>query len=88
MLQWNTPKGQRAFTMKLYLVVYNLLSFIPFLIRETMKTVLTEREQLCVRRIVLEGWTAESLAVTLGISKQAVNQCKKRALEKLKKIYT
>lgn len=55
---------------------------------ETMKTVLTEREQLCVRRIVLEGWTAESLAATLGISKQAVNQCKKRALEKLKKIYT
>lgn len=55
---------------------------------ETMKTTLTEREKLCVQRIVLEGWTAESLAATLGISKQAVNQCKKRALEKLRNIYT
>ena len=55
---------------------------------ETMKTTLTEREKLCVQRIVLEGWTAEALASALGITKQAVNQCKKRALEKLKKIYT
>ncbi|MDD6266249.1 MAG: sigma factor-like helix-turn-helix DNA-binding protein [Clostridia bacterium] len=55
---------------------------------ETIKTTLTEREKLCVQRIVLEGWTAEALASALGITKQAVNQCKKRALEKLKKIYT
>lgn len=54
---------------------------------ETMKTTLTEREKLCVQRIVIEGWTAEALASALGITKQAVNQCKKRALEKLKKIY-
>lgn len=57
-------------------------------IAETMKTALTDRECLCIQRIVLEGWTAESLAATLGISKQAVNQCKKRALEKLRNIYT
>lgn len=54
---------------------------------ETMRKTLTERESLCVQRIVLEGWTAEAVAEELGITKQAVNQCKKRALDKLRKFY-
>ena len=54
---------------------------------ETMRQTLTERESLCVQRIVLEGWTAEAVAEELGITKQAVNQCKKRALDKLKTVF-
>ena len=54
---------------------------------ETIRAHLTEREFLCVRLIVLEGWTAEEVSKRLGVSKQAVNQCKRRALDKVKKIY-
>ena len=57
------------------------------LLHETLKSVLTDREYLCVDLIILQGYTAESVSDKLGISKQAVNQCKKRALKKLKKIY-
>lgn len=34
--------------------------------------------------MVMDGLTAESVAKSLGVSKQAVNQCKKRALNKLR----
>ena len=54
---------------------------------ETIRAQLTEREFLCIRLIVLEGWTAEEVSKRLGVSKQAVNQCKRRALDKVKKIY-
>lgn len=54
---------------------------------ETIRAHLTEREFLCIRLIVLEGWTAEEVSKRLGVSKQAVNQCKRRALDKVKKIY-
>lgn len=54
---------------------------------ETIRAQLTEREFLCIRLIVLEGWTAEEVSKRLGVSKQAVNQCKRRALDKVKKIH-
>lgn len=49
-----------------------------------LRSVLTEREFLCVKLIVLNGWTAQAVSAKLGVSKQAVNQCKNRALKKLK----
>lgn len=49
-----------------------------------LKNILTEREFFCVYNIVISGYTAKELSNSLGISKQAVNQCKKRALTKLK----
>ena len=54
---------------------------------DTIRKVLTKREFLCIRLIVLDGWTAEEVSKWIGVTKQAANQCKKRALEKLKKIY-
>lgn len=56
-----------------------------YIITDTIKSVLTRREFYCVYSIILNGLTAEEVAKTLNISKQAVNQCKKRALQKLKK---
>lgn len=56
-----------------------------YIILDTIKSVLTEREFYCIYSIVLNGMTAEEVAKTLNISKQAANQCKKRALQKLKK---
>lgn len=55
------------------------------LICDIMKSTLTKREFLCIDMIVLKGFTAEQVGKLLGITKQAANQCKKRALEKLKK---
>ena len=37
--------------------------------------------------IVIDGYTAESVSKRFGVTKQSVNQCKNRGLEKLKKIY-
>lgn len=45
---------------------------------------LTKKEYFCITKIVLEGYSAAEIATHLGISKQAVNQCKQRALYKLK----
>lgn len=55
---------------------------------DMLKSVLTEREFKYIKLIVLDGWTAEAVAKKFGTTKQAVNQCKKRGLEKLKKIYS
>ena len=55
------------------------------LVYNIMKSVLTEREFLCVDLIVIQGYTAEQVGALLEITKQAANQCKKRALNKLKK---
>ena len=57
------------------------------LIYDIMKSVLTEREFLCVDLVVLQGYTAEQVGERLGITKQAVNQCKKRGLNKLKSLF-
>lgn len=54
---------------------------------DMLRSELTEREFICVRMIIIEGWTAEMVAKKLGVSKQAVNQCKLRALEKIKNLY-
>jgi RNA polymerase sigma factor (sigma-70 family) len=48
---------------------------------------LTEREFLCVNLIVLQRYTAEQVAAKLGVTKQAVNQCKNRAIEKLYRFF-
>ncbi len=47
---------------------------------QTMCSVLTEREYMCVQLTVFEGWTSEMVAKKLSISKQAVNQCKLRGI--------
>lgn len=41
-------------------------------------------ERFCVQLIVLQGHTATEVSEKLGITKQAVNQCKNRALKKLR----
>lgn len=58
------------------------------IILEALKSVLTEKEQKCIQLIILKGWTAEAVATELGVSKQAINQCKNRALKKLKSFYS
>ncbi len=57
------------------------------LLMETLRSILTERELICIKLIVLEGYTAKYVADKLGVTKQAVNQCKNRALKKLKKYF-
>ena len=51
--------------------------------KDLLKRVLTPREQLCVELIVIQGCSATEVAKCLGVTKQAVNQCKNRALKKL-----
>ena len=54
---------------------------------ESLRGLLTEREFDCVYYIVFEGYTAAELAEYLHISKQACNQCKRRALEKIREFF-
>ncbi len=54
---------------------------------DLIKPLLTEREFMCVKLIVFDGWTSEAVAKKIGVSKQAINQCKIRALEKLRSLY-
>ncbi len=54
---------------------------------QTMRSVLTVREFMCIRLTVFEGWTSEMVAKKLGISKQAVNQSKLRGCNKLKELF-
>ena len=54
---------------------------------DTLRKVLTEREFIYIKLIVIEGYTAESVSKRFGVTKQSVNQCKNRGLAKLKKIY-
>lgn len=53
-----------------------------------MERALTKREFLCVNLIVLQRYTAEQVAAKLGITKQAFNQCKNRAIKKLYSFFT
>lgn len=55
------------------------IEMMDFLRRE-----LTNKEWFCVQLIVLQGHTATEVSEKLGITKQAVNQCKNRALKKLR----
>lgn len=54
---------------------------------ESLKTILTKREFDCVYYIVFMGYTAEELSKKWSITKQACNQCKKRAFHKILKNY-
>ena len=52
---------------------------------EILKDILTEREYECVYYIVFMGYTSEELGEKWNITKQACNQCKKRAFNKILK---
>ena len=54
---------------------------------EMLRTILTKREYDCVYHIVFMGYTAEELSKKLNITKQACNQCKKRAFAKIQMFY-
>jgi len=54
---------------------------------ESLKSILTEREFACMYYIVFMGYTAEELSKKWNITKQACNQCKKRAFNKIIKNY-
>ena len=58
--------------------------FDDILLQDAMMDVLSEKERICIEMIVLRGFTAQYVADMLGVTKQAVNQCKNRALAKLK----
>ena len=76
-------------------IIYNLSDAIEVtndnhmdkILLEIIESNLTKKEFKCVYFIIFKGYTAVEVSNMLGITKQAVNQCKKRALEKLKKIY-
>jgi hypothetical protein len=57
------------------------------LLFETLKDILTEREFECIYYIVFMGHTAEELSKKWNITKQACNQCKKRAFKKALKYF-
>lgn len=52
-----------------------------------LEGLLTKAEILVVKMIYYKGYTATDIAGLCGISRQAVNQMKKRALNKLKKLF-
>lgn len=55
-------------------------------LKDFLVTSLTPREYFCVNSIILQGDTASNVASKLGVSRQAVNQAKKRAMDKLNKL--
>ena len=55
---------------------------------EQLRDILTQREYDCIESIVFKGFTATQVAQKLGVTKQAVNQCKKRALSKIRQRIT
>ena len=57
------------------------------LLSESMKSLLTSKEYYCIEKIVLYNYSASELAKENKLSKQAINQCKLRALNKLKMNY-
>lgn len=50
---------------------------------ESLKMILTKREFDCIYYIVFMGYTAEELSKKWDITKQACDQCKKRAFNKI-----
>ena len=57
------------------------------ILSEILRTILNEKEYECVYYIVFMGYTAEELSKKLKITKQACNQCKQRAFEKIRLFY-
>lgn len=53
-------------------------------IYDLLMRVLSEREFVCIDRIVIKGCSAAEVAREFGVTKQAINQCKQRALRKVK----
>ena len=49
---------------------------------------LTPKEIMVLEAVYEKGYTVPDIAASLGVSRQNVNQIKKRAITKLKKIYT
>ena len=60
----------------------------PEITLDICKNILTEREFIYIKLIVIDGYTAESVAKKSGVTKQAVNQCKRRGLMKLRKFFS
>ncbi len=54
-------------------------------ILSTFDAELTDKESFVIRRIFLEGYSVTEVAASTGISRQAINQTKLRALNKLRK---
>jgi len=52
---------------------------------DLLRKILTKREFDCVYNIVFMGYSPEELAEEWDISRQACNQCKKRAFDKIQK---
>ena len=50
-----------------------------------MKSLLTEREYLCVKYMVLEGMSSSMTGKILGVKRQTANETKIRGLNKLRK---
>ena len=59
-----------------------------FILYDSFREILTEREFYCLYFIEYMGYTAEDLAVIWGVTRQACNQCKKRAHDKIKKHFS
>lgn len=58
-----------------------------FIITDLLKSILTEKELLCFNLTEILGYTSEEAAKFLGITKQACNQSKLRAIKKLRNYY-
>ena len=58
-----------------------------FIIKDTIRSMLTDKEFHCINLIIFKDYTAEQVASSVGVTKQAINQCKKRALRKLKILF-
>jgi RNA polymerase sigma factor (sigma-70 family) len=50
--------------------------------------ILTKPEALIIKMIYRSGYSASEIAIMCGISRQAVNQTKNRALKKLERLYS
>ena len=58
-----------------------------FIIKELLKSILTEKEADAFYYTEILGYSSSDLAKELGITKQAFNQRKNKAIEKLRKYY-
>lgn len=67
-------------------VDYSTINVINnFILDSSMKSLLTEREYLCVKYMVLDGMSSSQAGKILGVKRQTVNEAKIRGLNKLKK---
>jgi len=82
-----TAFAQDAFVDLLEDNLHYLEDYEQGILMDMLRAELTGREYLCIRLLIFEGWTANEVAKKFGVSRQAVNQCKKRALKKIKKLY-